>query len=71
MGSVPRHMTLIARKTNVRCCSPGDMINVSGILLPQPPEKRRVGGLRLSGEVVVEVQSVTRQKTAYESMLVD
>lgn len=53
MGSVPRHMTLIARKSNIRCCSPGDMINVSGILLPQPPEKRRVGGLRLSGEVVV------------------
>lgn len=40
MGSVPRSMTLIARRTNVRVCSPGDMIHVTGVLVPAAQASR-------------------------------
>ena len=69
MGSVPRNITLIARRSNVRVCSPGDMIFVTGILVPASSERRF--GRRAVSETSIEVQEIHKEKSAYEDMQLD
>lgn len=63
MGSVPRNLTLIARRSNVRVCSPGDMIFVTGILVPATSERRF--GRRQVTETSIEIQEIQKEKSAY------
>lgn len=41
MGSIPRTYTVYARGSMTRQCVPGDIINVSGVFLPNPPDKKK------------------------------
>lgn len=38
IGSIPRTYNVFLKGTNVGSCSPGDLINLTGIFLNQKPE---------------------------------
>lgn len=67
-GNIPRMLTIHVRGTLVRSMSPGDMVDVSGIFLPQPYTGFQALKAGLLTETYLEAQYIKQHKRRYEDL---
>lgn len=68
IGHIPRSMTVHAKQSCTRKCSPGDCITVSGIFLPTPFTGFKAIRAGLIANTYLEAQNIDRQKKSYEEL---
>ncbi len=59
-GGVPRTFTVVAKRDNVRQCTPGDVVIIEGILLPYEKASRNKGTFLFTS--FLEASRITREK---------
>ncbi|TID30703.1 hypothetical protein CANINC_000619 [Pichia inconspicua] len=67
-GNIPRMLTIHVKGTLVRSMNPGDMVDVSGIFLPQPFTGFQALKAGLLTETYLLAQYVKQHKRKYESL---
>lgn len=67
-GNIPRMLTIHVKGTLVRSMNPGDMVDVSGIFLPQPYTGFQALKAGLLTETYLQAQYVKQHKRKYESL---
>lgn len=67
-GNIPRMLGIHVRGTLVRSMVPGDMVDVSGIFMPQPYSGFQALRAGLLTETYLEAQSVKQHKRKYETL---
>ena len=71
-GHIPRSMTIYARGTSTRACSPGDRVTVSGVFLPTPYTGYKAIRAGLLSDTYLEAHVVAKEKkTHIEQVLTD
>lgn len=72
IGQVPRMMKIIARGPVTRKCSPGDIVQVTGVYLPTPNQVFGVNRSPLFHETHIEACRIIKDKQNFkEYMLSD
>lgn len=65
-GHVPRSVTIVALGGCVKQCSPGDIVTIHGIYLPQISTGQRYNKSRLVHETYIESFKITKHKLSYK-----
>ena len=68
VGSIPRTYTVMVKGTNVRKCTPGDVIDLNGVFLTQRPNKRMERRDNLVQDTYIEALRITKVKKSYDSI---
>ena len=67
IGHVPRMLKIVARGEITRKCTPGDMVNVTGIFMPQPTYGFKRSGL--FQDTYVEAFQIEKEKLNFRETL--
>lgn len=75
MGHVPRSLRVLLRGGLVRHASPGDVVTIDGVFLPQRvadsfAKQRRMGGAALIATTYLEAQEVLVHKKSFDATMV-
>eukprot|EP00359_Climacostomum_virens_P002732 CAMPEP_0204906520 /NCGR_PEP_ID=MMETSP1397-20131031/6020_1 /ASSEMBLY_ACC=CAM_ASM_000891 /TAXON_ID=49980 /ORGANISM="Climacostomum Climacostomum virens, Strain Stock W-24" /LENGTH=722 /DNA_ID=CAMNT_0052075517 /DNA_START=35 /DNA_END=2200 /DNA_ORIENTATION=- len=65
MGQVPRHMKIQVYGDNVRKCTAGDLVTLTGIYLPMPFPSKRGHKVGLIHDTYLEAYQIDKQKKPY------
>ena len=66
MGSIPRSFTVHAKGSMTRQCTPGDIVQLSGIYLPMMSEKKSPDSL--VHETHIEAHKIVQEKKKYSDL---
>ena len=67
IGHVPRMIKIVARGAITRSCTPGDMVNVTGVFMPQPTYGFRRTGL--FQDTYIEAFQIEKEKKNFRETL--
>lgn len=68
MGQVPRHMKIQAFGDNVRKCTAGDLVTITGVYLPAPFPSKRGQRVGLIHDTYLEAYQIEKQKKPYSDI---
>lgn len=68
MGHIPRTMTIYCYEDTCRQVNPGEVVDVSGILLPQPYTGFRAMRAGLLTDIYLEAHQIDKRKKQYQDM---
>jgi len=69
IGCVPRFLRVLARGPVTRQCSPGDIVQVTGIFMPAPSHGFQARLLGLAHETHLEAFKIVKDKECYSEFL--
>ena len=69
IGHVPRAMKVYAKGINTRKCSPGDIVTITGVYMPQPYFGYQAMKAGLSHETFLEAFKIQKDKQNFRETL--
>lgn len=69
IGHVPRQMQIIARGPVTRQCSPGDIVQVTGIYMPSPAQGHMAFKTGLNHDVHIEAYKIVKDKHNFKEFM--